>query len=113
METQIKCPQSFPCFYRKDGICTFWEQAEAIPAAWEKVFPDDSDNDLRAIDTFREPCLTELEKRENACASFKIPFEQGWLGCEKCNETLCSYAGETFRIGDEFVWMREENKNRR
>jgi len=109
-QSKFKCGEKMPCFYRKDGLCTFWEQAEATPAAWEKVFPGNPawDN-FRAIDTFREPCLIEMEKRDNTCASFKIPFEEGWLGCEGCNETLCAYAGEPFRIGDNLRWMRGQN----
>ncbi|MBA7569650.1 hypothetical protein ES708_11391 [subsurface metagenome] len=113
---KFSCPEAdapegkaFHCFYRKDGLCTFWEQAWAIPAAWEKVFPDDPDDDsaLRDIDTFREPCLTEMEKRDEACAGFHIPFEKGWLKCEECNESLCPYEGQRFYIGDELAWMRE------
>jgi len=88
-EIKHKCEETFPCFYRKDGLCTFWEQAEAIPAAWEKVFPGDPAwDDFRAIDTFREPCLELIEERKRHCASFHIPFEKGWLKCEKCNESL-------------------------
>ncbi len=84
---KFSCPEgeTFPCFYRKDGLCTFWKQAWAIPAAWEKVFDGDPDKDeaLRAIDTFREPCLTEMEERDLACA------------------------GVPFSIGDTLAWMRE------
>ena len=113
---KISCPdaavpegKTVHCFYRKDGICTFWEQAWAIPAAWEKVFDGDPDKDqaLRAIDTFREPCLIEMEKRDEACAGFHIPFEKGWQDCENCNNSLCPYEGQRFYIGDELAWMRE------
>ena len=86
------------CFYRKDSICTFWEQAWAIPAAWQKVFdwePDD-DEALRDIDTFREPCLIETEKRDFACAGFHSPFEKGWQDCENCNNGLCPYERQRF-----------------
>ncbi|MBA7687188.1 hypothetical protein ES703_95648 [subsurface metagenome] len=111
VETQIrhKCEETFSCFYRKDGLCTFWEQAEAIPAAWEKVFDEDPDDDaaLRDIDTFREPCLIEMEKRDFACAGFHIPFEKGWQDCENCNNSLCPYEGQRFYIGDELAWMRD------
>jgi len=59
IDTKIKhnCEETFSCFYRKDGLCTFWEQAEAIPAAWEKVFDDHPDDyaALMDIDTFRAP----------------------------------------------------------
>jgi uncharacterized protein YbdZ (MbtH family) len=113
IKTQInhKCNETFPCFYRKDGLCSFWEQAEAIPAAWEKVFKEDPDGDaLRVIDTFREPCLVEMENRDKACAGFHIPFEKGWIDCEKCNESLCLYVGKPFSIGDVLAWMSEENK---
>ena len=112
VETQIKhkCEETFSCFYRKGGFCTFWEQTEAIPAAWERVFDDDPNDHsaLRVIDTFREPCLIEMEKRDEACAGFRIPFEKGWIDCEKCDNSLCPYAGKPFSIGDELAWMREE-----
>ena len=108
---KFSCPErkTFPCFYRKDGICTFYEQAWAIPAAWEKVFPDDPDVDgvLRDIDTFHEPCLIEGKKRDEACARFHTRFEQGLTDCEKCNNSLCSYAGVPFSIGDTLAWMRD------
>jgi len=109
IDTEIKheCEETFPCFYRKEGLCAFWEEAEAIPAAWEKVFPDDPAwDDFRAIDTFREPCLTEMEKRDEACAGFHIPFEKGWQDCENCNNSLCPYEGRPFSIGDELIWMK-------
>lgn len=110
IDTQIKhkCEETFSCFYRKDGLCTFWEQAEAIPAVWEKVFDEDPDDDeaLRDIDTFREPCLIEMEKRDFACAGFHIPFEKGWQDCENCNNSLCLYERRRFYIGDELAWMR-------
>ena len=54
-QIQQDCAQKSPCFYRKDSRCTFWEEAEKIPAAWKKVFPEDVDSDLTAIDIFREP----------------------------------------------------------
>lgn len=79
----------------------------AIPAAWGKAFPNDPNDDLRDIDTFREPCLIEMEKRDFACAGFHIPFEKGWQDCENCNNSLCPYEGRPFSIGDELAWMRE------
>jgi hypothetical protein len=104
-----RCPSNYPCFYRRSTRCTFWEQAEAIPAVWEKVFPDDPDWDLRVIDTFREPCLWLAEERRKSCAGFIIPGGKGWLECEECKESLCKYMGEPFRVGDVLWWMRDDS----
>ena len=103
------CHQSFPCFYRRHDWCTFWEEADKIPAAWDKLFPDDPTCDLVAIDTFREPCLELEEKRRERCAGFIIPGEQGWLKCEECRESLCQYMEEPFRVPDMLGWLRKDS----
>ncbi len=103
------CKDTFYCCYRQDSRCTFWEQAEAVPAVWEKVFPEDPDYDLVVIDTFREPCLVKDEERWDRCASFHIWEEPGWVQCETCSESLCSYMGGPFEIGDVLGWMKEES----
>jgi hypothetical protein len=107
-QIENRCPNNFPCFYRKDKSCTFREEAEKRPAAWNKVFPDD-DWDLRYIDTFREPCLELDEKRIESCAGFHIPGEKGWLKCEECRESPCNYMGEPFEVGDTLGWMRNNS----
>jgi hypothetical protein len=100
VDTHIKhkCEETFPCFYRQDDLRTFWDQAEAIPAAWEKVSPDNPGDELRVINTFRRLCLTLIEEREFYCAGFHLPYEQGWLDCEKCENSPYPYAGMSFSV---------------
>lgn len=103
-----RCSQDCPCFYRKGNSCTFWEEVEIIPAAWNRVFPDD-DCDLRYIDTFREPCLYLNEARWESCRGFYNPRDEGWLKCEDCKESLCSYMEQPFEVGDTLGWLRDKS----
>ncbi len=57
MKQECSEKKTIVCPYRENGYCTFWEKSAMDPEAWEKVFPEDSENDLRIIDTYREPCL--------------------------------------------------------
>ena len=57
------CWATFPCFYRKNNLCTYWIQTEAIFEKFAKSDPQNRNCYQNMIDTDREPCL-ELNEEE-------------------------------------------------
>jgi hypothetical protein len=92
METKANCEEkNTPCDYRQDEECTFWEKAELFPGAFDVVVPDDnSEHPLLEIDTYREPCLHEADKRRT-CSRFINPGQKGWLNCRTCHQPECFF----------------------
>ena len=55
------CWATFPCSYRKDGLCTFWKQVEAMLDFWAGRDPGNRGCYQSVVDTLREPCF-ELDE---------------------------------------------------
>lgn len=63
--TKRPCWATFPCFYRKNNLCTYWIQLEAILEIFAEGDPQKRDSYQSMIDTDREPCLELNEEERN------------------------------------------------
>lgn len=62
-KTKHPCWATFPCFYKKNDVCTYWIQVEVIMGKFAEDDPINRNCYRSMIDAVHEPCL-ELSVEE-------------------------------------------------